>query len=122
MKIFGSFWHRQDRNENQNALLNSALDIALDFDNWLNPIQGRLKTRHPSLDEQNLQRLNEVCIEAVRFGQQTALQLCGTMDLPSVQGRFDELFVERYPWVNEENLERAYRHCIYLATKTARAG
>ena len=27
----------------------------------------------------------------------------------------------RSPWVSQVNLERTYRHCIYYATKTARA-
>jgi hypothetical protein len=122
MKIFDSLWRRHGRSETKIILLNSALDLALDFDNWLSPIQGRLKASHPSLDEEQLEMLNQVCMEAVRFGQETALHLCATMNLPSVQGRFEELFVNRCPWVNQENLERAYRHCIYLATKTARAG
>lgn len=122
MKIFNALWRRQGRSETKTILLNSALDLALDFDNWLNPIQERLKVSHPSLDEQQVEMLNQACMDAVRFGQETALHLCATMDLPSVQGRFDELFVECYPWVSQENLERAYRHCIYLATKTARTG
>ncbi|OXI43811.1 YolD-like family protein [Burkholderia aenigmatica] len=122
MKIFNVPWRRQGRVETRTVLLNSALDLALDFDNWLSPIQGRLKASQPSLDEQQLEMLNQVCTEAIRFGQETALHLCATMDLPSVQSRFGELFVDRYPWVSQENLERAYRHCIYLATKTARAG
>lgn len=122
MKLFGSLWRRRARSDTRTVLLNSALDIALDFDNWLNPIQGRLKASHPSLDEQQLDSINQICMEVIRFGQDNAMSLCATMDLPLVQARFDEMFVERYPWVNQENRERAYRHCIYLATKTARAG
>ncbi|MBB5460179.1 hypothetical protein [Paraburkholderia sp. Cpub6] len=122
MKIFNAPWRRRGRIEAKTILLNSALDLALDFDNWLSSIRERLKASQPSLDKQQLEMLNQVCTEAVRFGQETALHLCATTDLPSVQGRFDELFVERYPWVSQENLERIYRHCIYLATKTARAG
>jgi hypothetical protein len=122
MKFFGSLWRRRDRRETETILLNGALDLALDFDNWLSPIQRRLEARYPSLDGQQLDQLNQVCMEATRFGQETALHLCATMDLPLVQGRFEKLFIDRYPWVSHENLERAYRHCIYLATKTARAG
>ncbi|MFP3555467.1 hypothetical protein SB861_32855 [Paraburkholderia sp. SIMBA_049] len=122
MKIFSALWRRQGRSETKTFQLNSALDLALDFDNWLSPIQGRLKANHPLLEEQQLEMLNQVCMEAIRFGQETALHLCATVDLSSVQGRFGELFVDRYPWVSQENLERAYRHCIYLATKTARTG
>jgi hypothetical protein len=122
MKFFSSLWHRKGRRETETVLLNSALDLALDFDNWLSPIQKRLEAHCPSLDKQQLERLNQVCMEAIHFGQETALHLCATMDLPTVQGSFDKLFTEHYPWVSQENLERAYRHCIYLATKTARTG
>lgn len=124
MNLFGFLRRRQAPAESATALLNSALDLALDFGNWLSPIQGRLKARHPALDAQQLDTLNQTCMEAIRFGQQTALtlSLSTTAEAASVQGRFDALFAERYPWASQENRERAYRHCIYYATKTARVG
>ena len=122
MNLLGFLRRRHPPAPSAADLLNSALDLALDFGNWLSPIQGRLRARHPSLDAQQLDRLNQTCMEAVRFGQQTALSLSTTVEAPSVQGRFDALFAERYPWASRDNRERAYRHCIYYATKTARVG
>ncbi|OUM02168.1 hypothetical protein [Variovorax sp. JS1663] len=122
MNLFGFLRRPRAPAESASALLNSALDLALDFGNWLSPIQGRLKARHPSLDAQQLDRLNQTCMDAIRFGQQTALSLSRTVEPASVQGRFDALFIERYPWASQDNRERAWRHCIYYATKTARVG
>ena len=121
MNLLG-FFRRRAPAESAADLLNSALDLALDFGNWLSPIQGRLKTRHPALDAQTLDSLNQTCLEAIRFGQQTALSLSAEAEPASVRGRFDALFAERYPWATQDNRERAYRHCIYYATKTARVG
>jgi hypothetical protein len=122
MNLFGFLRRRRPSAEGAAELLNSALDLALDFGNWLSPIQGRLRARHPSLDAQQLDELNRTCMEAILFGQQTALRLSAGVEAASVQGRFDALFRERYPWASQDNRERAYRHCIYYATKTARTG
>ncbi len=101
-------------------MLNSALDLALDFGNWLSPIQTRLRARHPTLDARQLDGLDETCQAAILYGQQTALSLSATLEPAQVEGRFNALFAERYPWASQENRARAWRHCIYYATKTAR--
>ncbi|MGB6006971.1 hypothetical protein [Castellaniella sp.] len=120
MKLFASFWKKQDRDESREGLLNSALDIALDFDNCLSPIQGRLKDLRPSLSDQELDELNQTCLDMVLFGQHLALRLSSGEESSSMHDRFNALLTEQYPWIAPENLERAYRYCIYYATKTAR--
>ena len=122
MNLWGFLRRRHAPAERAADLLNSALDLALDFGNWLGPIQARLRARHPALDAQQLDALNQTCMEAIRFGQQTALSLSATVEASAMQGRFDALFAERYPWASQDNRERAWRHCIYYATKTARLG
>lgn len=121
MKILARLFRRAEQQPDPDELLNSALDVALDFDNWLSPIQSRLQARQPSLDTAQLDALNATCNEAILFGQQTALNLSRAAEqLLTAQDRFNALFVARYPWVTPANLERAYRHCIYYATKTTR--
>ncbi|RTZ44551.1 hypothetical protein EKL30_08220 [Candidimonas sp. SYP-B2681] len=59
MKLLTSLWHKQKQEQSPNDLLNSALDVALDFNNWLSPIQNRLKERHRSLTKAELDALNQ---------------------------------------------------------------
>ena len=55
------------------ALLNDGLELAMDWgENWLAPIQDRLHQRHPQLNPQQLDELNEACQDAMKFGHATA--------------------------------------------------
>lgn len=100
-------------------VLNEAMDIALEWGSWLSPIQDRLAARRPAVSRQRLDELNGTCHAAVRFGLEIALRL--SRDGGGVlKERFDAEVLERYPWLDDENRERMFRHCVYHATKTAR--
>jgi len=101
-------------------LLNSALDIGLDWERSLSPIQGRLKAMCPELNDVQLDALNETCLSTIRFSHELALRLSTAVQPAALEEKFDLAFGEHYPWANLENRQRIFRHSIYYATKTVR--
>lgn len=117
-----TLWRNRGASGDHGILLNSALDLALDFDNGLAPVHSRLRERHASLDAPELERLYRTCMDAILFGQQAALELVVGGNVAAARKCFEERLSRRYPWVSASNLERAWRYCIHYATKTARTG
>ena len=101
------------------AVLNDALDIALDWGNWLSPIQDRLLLMHRQLTATQLGEINDLCHAAVRASLAIALRLSRECEMSALKNRFDAELLEQYPWISNENRERIYRHAIYHATKTS---
>lgn len=115
-------WHRSQRNmaSRTDEIFNSGLDIALDFDNWLCPIEAKLGQRHPELSAAVLAQTSDACKEAVSYGLALAMQLSSGAIRPDIEREFIDQFRARYPQTSPANCERAFRHCVYYATKTTR--
>jgi len=108
--------------EDTERVLNDALDLALQWDALLSPIQARLHALHPDLHEERLDEMNLMCQSAVALALEIALGLVRHGEGSAVQSRFHAELSLRYPWLNDDNKERLFRYSVYQATKTARIG
>jgi hypothetical protein len=101
------------------ALLNEGLDLAMDWgEDWLAPIQGRLAKRHPDLRRDQLDELDAVCQEAMRFGHETAYDLVRRQGKGATQDTFVPLVIARYSWITSETADRLFNMSMYYAWKT----
>lgn len=101
------------------ALLNEGLDLAMDWgEDWLAPIQGRLAKRHPDLRRDQLDELDTVCQEAMRFGHETAYDLVRMQGKDATQDVFVPLVIARYSWLTSETAARLFNMSMYYAWKT----
>ena len=100
------------------ALLNEGLALAMDWgENWLAPIQERLRRAYPSLEPHELDAANATCQAAMRFGHES-LHAMTLEDARNVtQEAFSALLLAGYPWVSAENAARLFRQSTYYVWK-----
>ncbi len=100
------------------TLLNDGLELAMNWgENWLAPIQERLRLQHPRLSAAELDELNEACQAAMKFGHETAYELVQTQGADADALGFGSTVRGRYPWISEENLVRLFRQSLYYVWK-----
>ena len=100
------------------ALRNEGLDLAMDWgEQWLSPIQARLRERHPSLSAAELDAIDDDCRGAMRLGHETvhAFVRDGTPALTPES--LLPIVRAKYPWISDENAQRLFQQSLYYATK-----
>jgi len=101
------------------VLLNDGLELAMDWgENWLAPIQERLLKRHAHLQREEVDELNAICQDAMKFGHGIAYKLVRERGREVAQDEFMPLVLAAYPWVNTENAARLFTQSMYYAWKT----
>ena len=113
-------WQSRRPDADGAAVFDDGLDLVLNFDGELSPIQAKLKAHHPALSAGELDRVNAQCQSAVLAGQQLALTLTADGLTHDVEAAFTQRFQAAFPQASAANVARAYRHCVYYATKTQR--
>lgn len=106
------------RRASPEVLLNEGLGLAMDWgQDWLAPIQARLRERHPYLDAAKLEQLNASCQGAMRLAHETVHGRLrdGVQDI-SVES-LAAVVRARYPWVDQDNLVRLLKQSLYYAAK-----
>lgn len=99
-------------------LLNEGLALAMAWgQDWLMPIQTRLRQRHPALSEQELDEINAFCQTAMKFGHAEALNQAPDQPDDAKKAAFSIAVKARYPWINDENLSQLYSQGMYYAMK-----
>lgn len=107
------------RRPEPDALLNEGLALAMDWgENWLAPIQGRLRQAHAHLQPPELDDLNASCQQAMKFGHETVHALVLKNGTNVSQDEFTALFLARYPWASAESTARLFSQSIYYAWKS----
>lgn len=86
-------------------------------ENWLAPIQDRLRQRHPQLNPQQLDELNEACQGAMKFGRATAYELAQAGGAQVAPEAFAARVLAQYPWLSADNAERLQRQSLYFVWK-----
>ena len=107
------------RGDDPAALRNEGLGLAMDWgEDWLAPIQQRLRERHPGLSRTELDELDATCRAAMKLGHEMVhagvRQQGKNLALPA----FAERFVAEVPWASVENVERLFNQGLYYAWKT----
>ena len=101
------------------ALRNEGLALAMDWgEDWLAPIQQRLRERHPRLTRAELDELDSTCRAAMRLGHETVHALVRTHGKDLALAAFAERFAAQVPWASAENVERLFKQGLYYAWKT----
>ena len=100
------------------ALLNEGLTLAMDWgEDWLSPIDNRLRERHPYLRADELANINDECQHVMRWGHELVhvrLQDAKGVDADDFARRVSE----RHPWIDQENMARLLTQSTYYAAKT----
>ena len=95
------------------TLANEALHLAMEWGkDWLQPTQPRMKTRHPELDDAQLDAYDKLAQEAMRYGHGLVY------DSPNCERTsFADAVRAKYPWVSDENIQRLHSQGQYYAMK-----
>ena len=101
------------------ALRNEGLALAMDWgEDWLAPIQPRLRERHPRLTAAELDALDATCRGAMKLGHETVHALVRAHGKNLALPAFAERFAAQVPWASAENVARLYDQGLYYAWKT----
>lgn len=103
----------------KDAILSEGLELAMEFGpNWLKPIQGRLKVRHPELSADELDEYERICRAALELGT-SAVPACWRQagDEPGAFRNWSQLVRRQYPWISDSNLKHLFSQGCYYAWK-----
>lgn len=99
------------------ATLNVGFHLAMEWgEDWLMPIQPRLKKLRPELSQKQLNECNKICQEAMRRGHELVIQYIGPTLDSDFEGWSSEM-QEVYSWISDENLSRCFSQGCYYAMK-----
>ena len=105
--------------EGEEVLLNYALDIAQEWgDDWLKPIQDRLGKSYPSFTIEELENYNTIAQSAMKLGHDLVYSMAEKQGRNKIsQGKWEESYLTRYPWVDKKNLSHLFSTGMYYAMK-----
>ncbi len=104
--------------EGEEALLNYALHLAQEWGNdWMKPIQGRLGKSYPDLSPRELDLLNDLAQEAMRYSYDLAFRLYEKTSGGSFVEEWKETCLSKYAWIDEKNLNQLYSTGRYYAMR-----
>ncbi len=96
-------------------LLNHALDMSLEWgENWLQPINDRIRAAHPELTADEAQTLDNWCIEAREFAY-AEVEKWYAREVEDKAQRAMETTRQKYPQIDEHNLSHLYNQGMYYA-------
>ena len=101
-------------------ILNQGFSLALEWgQSWLEPIQERLANIYPHLTPVELDYYNSLCQEVARYGNDLIYKI--GLDPFKNNWKCCQLWkvamLDKYSWVNEENLGRSFSQSCYYALK-----
>lgn len=104
-----------DANHFAPDLLNFALDLSLEWgENWLQPINERVRDAYPELSETQAQTLEDWCVEARNFAY-AEVEKWYPMEVEDKADKAMETTRRKYPQIDEHNLSRLYNQGMYYA-------
>lgn len=117
-----SWWKRrklQPVDDSEEGILNAGLTFAMEWgEDWMKPIHQRLSAQFPQLSQEDLERFNTSCREAMNYGHQQMYQLAEQRGADNVgRDEFAQIIRAAYPWVNPDNLARLFSQSWYCAWK-----
>jgi len=116
------FWRKRqvqiDPETRREEQLNAGLALAMEWgENWLKPIQARLRLRYPQLSQAELDEFNRLSQEAMKFGHDTAYELAMAAAKRVHASDFAPIFKARYPWASDKNIAHLFSQGMYYAWK-----
>lgn len=116
------FWRKRQALPDPDRLraeqLNAGLALAMEWgENWLKPIQARLRLRYPQLTQAELDDFNRLCQEAMKFGHDTVYELAMEAGKTIRVNDFEPRMHARFPWVDSRNVAHLFSQGMYYAWK-----
>jgi hypothetical protein len=119
--VFGWFTRKaaqQPANPTRDAIWNEGLYLAMEWGtDWMKPIQPRLASRYPALTPAELDELDKLCRDAMKFGHTTVYDLAESAGKDTKYEDFARVMTRRYAWVDARNLSRLFSQGMYYAWK-----
>ena len=84
---------------------------------WLEPIQSRLIKKYPELTKVEQDEFNSICQEAKHYGHDKMYKFAENEGKNISREAFSELFLSKYPWVNNKILKYVYNQGLYYVYK-----
>ena len=104
--------------DGENALLNFALHLAQEWGtDWMQPIQQRLGKAFPQLENDELDRLNNLAQNAMKYCYNTALEMYEKTNGEISREEWNRICLSKYPWIDEKNLTDLLATGRYYAWK-----
>lgn len=99
-------------------VLNLGLKLAMEWgEDWLKPIQERLRAIDPNLTDTQLDDYNSICQDAMKFGHAKMYALAEKAGSGVDRDAFFRVFKDRYPWASDENMAHCFSQGMYYAWK-----
>ena len=100
-------------------ILNVGLNLAMEWgENWLQPIQDRLRKRYSDLTCKELDLCNAQCQAAMEFGHNLVAEcLKPNRDDPTIRSEYERRMREAYPWISDDNLSHNFSQAMYYTMK-----
>ena len=103
---------------NKEDILNDGLHLAMAFGkDWLKPIQGRLAKKYPALSIDELNKYNNQCQEAMKFGHDTVYAMAEKQGKSTNKEDFQSRYSVEYPWAKPKNIKALFNQGMYYAHK-----
>ena len=104
-----------------NEILNSGLSFAMEFgENWLNPINDRLKNIFPQLTFDELDNCNSICKKVNKIANQCVYEnpiaINGEYQFMNIE-QFSSFMKNHFKWISADNMCKLYSQSCYYALK-----
>ncbi len=104
--------------EGEEALLNFTLELAQEWgDDWMQPVNERLKKAFPRFTQQELDKYNAAAQEAMKYGHELVCSLAKEQGNNVDKSAWKKMYLARYPWVDNRNLKHLFSTGRYYAWK-----
>jgi len=102
----------------ESEILNVGLAFAMEWgSDWLKPIQERLSKVYPALRGEDLNRVNGICQAAMKYGHALVASMANEQGLDVDLATWKAAFLQRYPWIDEQNSSHLFSQGMYYAWK-----
>ena len=107
----------------ESEILNSGLKFAMEFgETWLRPINEKLSKKYPQLTKTELNYYNGVCTSLRDLGHKFVYDVLEkiendgkTIEEKLLKSQLSTFVLEKYSWVNRENINHLFSQSCYYA-------
>ena len=97
--------------------LNLSLSLAMEWgDDWLKPIQSRLKKLRPDLTPAQRRECNAIAQSAMKTGHKLVFDFLKADSESDFEG-WSTALLDAFPWISDANLSQCFSQGIYYARK-----
>jgi len=118
-------FNRFNKTSTEIEILNSGLEFAMEFGkNWLKPVQQRLLSKYGVITQDELDKYDQVSREVMNSGHKYIYDSLSKLyddqhkiGKDKLQEAFNAFILDKYKWVNQDNLSHLFSQGCYYAWK-----